>query len=245
MTGTYEDAIIFAIHHHGAQTRWNGDPYITHPLRVAARAEKLARQHDYMFGPISIDLIKKTAILHDVVEDAAEDHKLPLYEEITKRFGSDVGDYVWTVSRRKDESYGDYILRVVRLNQLPLLVIKQADLEDSLSDLPGDHGLQKRYQFALKKIIEALKEVLGGEEDDRSLLGAERARSPIRGRRKRRSGSLTVGDAAEALECHPQTIRRYIRNGRDGLEPALRAVKRGGRWALTRRDIERFRRRWS
>ena len=52
-------AYVLAMQAHGAQTRENGDPYITHPLAVA---DILA---GYRLDTASI----VTALLHDVIED--------------------------------------------------------------------------------------------------------------------------------------------------------------------------------
>jgi (p)ppGpp synthase/HD superfamily hydrolase len=164
VNGTYEDAIIFALHHHGNQTRWNGDPYITHPLRVAARAAKIAGEHRWRFDAVDVDRIKKAAVLHDVIEDAAEDCRRLLYGEIDRKFGTNVAQFAWVLTRQKDQTYKQYIDEVVRAatsaGYTSALVIKKADLEDNLSNLPDDHGLQKRYQPALKKVTKALEKVL-------------------------------------------------------------------------------------
>lgn len=158
---SYEDAIIFALHKHGDQTRWNGDPYIVHPLRVAARAEEIANSYGGFYGPISVDAIKKAAVLHDVIEDTDESCKGIMAEEIQRRFGERVSSLVVQVSRPAGETYRDYIDGMLKRSETAALVIKRADLLDNLSDLPEDHGLQKRYQPALKKITERLDDLLG------------------------------------------------------------------------------------
>ena len=60
MSALVKDALTFATAAHaGVSRRWTGEPYITHPERVAAMLEPLG------FGPEVI----AAALLHDVVED--------------------------------------------------------------------------------------------------------------------------------------------------------------------------------
>ena len=69
---------------HATQTRASGDPYFTHPVRVATYlAEK-------RLDPATV----ATALLHDVVEDTDATNG-----DICKRFGSTVGELVEGVTK--------------------------------------------------------------------------------------------------------------------------------------------------
>ena len=46
--------------------------------------------------------------------------------------------------------------------------------------------------------------------------------------------TYTVDEAADVLNCHPQTIRRSIRNG------SLKAAKVGRGWSISRFDLEAY-----
>lgn len=72
-------AVSFATEHHGEQRRRSGEPYVTHPLRVAAIVAELRADPDTVIA----------AVLHDTVEDT--DATLA---DITERFGKDVAGLV-------------------------------------------------------------------------------------------------------------------------------------------------------
>jgi len=114
-------AITLASDAHSNQFDKQGEPYILHPIRVMMKFED------------SIHRI--AAVLHDVVEDTSVSITL-----INQRFGSEVSDIVDLLTRRKDEKYEKYILRISQ--HLIASRIKIADLEDNM-DL-------KRWKFGKK-----------------------------------------------------------------------------------------------
>lgn len=109
------------------QKRHNGDPYITHPERVAAALNYLDA--------------KIIAWLHDVVEDT--DVTL---NAIRADFGDTIADAVDSVTKRKGESYLDFILRA-KLHPIGAGV-KIADIKDNLRDLKRG-SLRDKYILAL------------------------------------------------------------------------------------------------
>lgn len=119
-----------AVRAHRNQTRWNGDAYITHPMRVASKFK----------DPI----VKAIAYLHDVVEDT----KLTLDD--LKRFGfcQEILDGVEAVTKRDGEPYLDFVLRVK--GNIKSRSVKIADIEDNLSDLTDrNKTMRDKYQLAL------------------------------------------------------------------------------------------------
>ena len=74
-----EKAKIFASVAHDGQTRRNGEPYISHPTRIAVEAESKGMSKHAI----------ATAYLHDVVEDT-----LVLPSTIRREFGNKVADMV-------------------------------------------------------------------------------------------------------------------------------------------------------
>jgi len=145
----YEQALLLAtIAHHG-QTRRNGDPYVTHPIRVAARVEeRLAGR----FTTEYISLVKTAAILHDVLEDTDTTE-----DELRATFGTAVAEAVHLVSRPDNLTYADWITVLASTGNRIAIWVKLADLEDNLSDLEPDHKLRKRYEPAHAKLVEALR----------------------------------------------------------------------------------------
>lgn len=81
----------FAAEAHKEQKRRSGEPYITHPIAVAAI---LAKELEMTDNTVI------TAFLHDVVEDTPH-----TVEEIREMFGDDVAFLVDTVTKRKKDSY--------------------------------------------------------------------------------------------------------------------------------------------
>jgi GTP pyrophosphokinase len=72
-------AYVYAMRAHGSQTRASGDPFISHPLEVAAILADLKLD----------DATIVAALLHDVVEDTEATH-----QEIEELFGKEIADLV-------------------------------------------------------------------------------------------------------------------------------------------------------
>ena len=88
-----EKAYLFAKEAHGPQTRYTGEPYITHPIAVA---QILAQMR--MDAPTIM-----AAILHDVVEDT------PINQpEIVEKFGKEVADLVDGVTKLTQIHFENY-----------------------------------------------------------------------------------------------------------------------------------------
>ncbi len=108
-------AIDIAIRAHAGQVDKAGKPYILHPLAVMTAVRDDGYGEDYQI----------VAVLHDVVEDSSV-----TLEEIGRLFGETVRDAVDLLTRRKDESYVEYIRR---LRYSPIAkIVKLADLQDNL-----------------------------------------------------------------------------------------------------------------
>lgn len=131
-----ETAEEIATRGHRGHHRWNGDPYITHPQRVAQ--------------VLSSDTLKAVAWLHDVVEDT--DISLKDLEN----FGipGPVISGVKAITKRNDEDYIDYIVRVAKEPTARKVKIK--DIEDNLNSTPKctdqRAGKYKLAKWILEKI---------------------------------------------------------------------------------------------
>lgn len=146
---TYEDAIILAIKAHAGQTRWNGKPYVLHPLRVARDAGAAITGSGFTIG--SIQQIKTVAVLHDVLEDTDT-----TFEKLLP-FGATIANSVRRLSRPDDLTYAEFIQTIIDSSDEIAMRVKLADLEDNLSDLPADHRLRKRYEPAKAALTTALE----------------------------------------------------------------------------------------
>ena len=109
----YERALLIAIKAHAEQKRWNGEPYVCHPVRVAARvAAAMAGTHP----ADRVEVHKIAAVLHDTVEDTEV-----TLDEIRATFGGEIAEAVDYLTRREGESYEDFVDRCSR-NQIALRV---------------------------------------------------------------------------------------------------------------------------
>lgn len=86
-----KDAFLLANEAHAPQKRKSGEPYILHPLAVAAIVG-----NDLRLGPNMVI----AALLHDVVEDTPV-----TLDDIKLRFGSDVAKLVGVVTKKKKNTY--------------------------------------------------------------------------------------------------------------------------------------------
>lgn len=128
-------AYLIAQEAHEGQKRRNGDPYFTHPVRVAeSMIEEFMSETDWMHVA--------AGYLHDVIEDCGYT-KERLIEEGMPPLVALVVD---TVSRKEGETYLDFILRIKKLNNA--VAVKIADIRDNLSDL-NKGSLRDKYQMAL------------------------------------------------------------------------------------------------
>lgn len=139
---TLERAIEIAARVHEGQRDKAGEPYISHPLRVALG---FIRTGDEKRAIISV--------LHDVIEDsstAAADLE-------AEGFPSDIVEAVVALSRREGEAYPDFVTRA-GANELARTV-KLADLRDNLdrtrmSKMPAEkrQNLLSKYESALRAL---------------------------------------------------------------------------------------------
>jgi len=135
-------AYVLAMQAHGAQTRENGDPYITHPLAVA---DILA---SYKLDTASII----TGLLHDVIEDTGVTRA-----EIDRRFGATVGGLVDGVTKlTRIELHSDRTKQAENFRKLVLamskdirvLLVKLADRLHNMRTLHFVDRIEKRQRIA-------------------------------------------------------------------------------------------------
>ena len=145
MSDTVERALAIATYaHEGVIRKGNGEPYINHPVRVASG--------------FSDPTHKIVALLHDVIEDTWGLENQVKEEDIREQFGDVVADAVVALTRPPDlpgverETYMNFVRRSKK-NPIAR-VVKMADINDNMRDLPPGHGLRKRYTRGLKILEE-------------------------------------------------------------------------------------------
>ena len=126
---------------HEGQKRWNGDEYITHPIRVS---EKMPN-----------DKLKAIALLHDVMEDT--DYSMS--ELIGKGVDKKIVQTLCFLTRCENQTYSEYINQIIKSIDIntDAVIVKIADLEDNLSDItPGNK--KDKYELALLLLKSKLEE---------------------------------------------------------------------------------------
>ena len=131
-------AITIASEAHQGQSSINGEPYILHPLRLLIKAKSNEE--------------RIIAVLHDVIEKS----NISLADLKNKGFDQNIISSIDSLSRRKSESYVDYIGRLMQ-NRISVK-IKLFDLADNIKmhSENNDNGIYDtkiiQYQNALKQI---------------------------------------------------------------------------------------------
>ena len=135
---TLDRAIQIAVKAHRGQEYEPGVPYVLHPLRVMFR--------------MRTDEERIVAALHDVVEQT----DWSLKDLRREGFSAAVVGAVDHLSRRKDESYDDFIGRIL---PHPLARrVKRADLQDNIEQCRGPRPNAKdrkriaKYEAALARL---------------------------------------------------------------------------------------------
>jgi RelA/SpoT family (p)ppGpp synthetase len=136
-----EDAYQLAAKAHENQTRFSGEPYITHPIAVA---KILA---DMRMDPESV----MAALLHDVIEDTGISK-----EELVEYFGQNVADLVDGVTKLAQISYEDRLtaqaenfrkMLLAMVKDIRVIIIKLADRLHNMRTI-GALPPEKRHRIA-------------------------------------------------------------------------------------------------
>ena len=131
-------AITIACEAHQGQSSINGEPYILHPLRLLIKAKSNEE--------------RIIAILHDVIEKT----NISLLDLKNKGFDQNIISSIDSLSRRRNESYIEYIERLMQ-NKISVK-IKLLDLVDNIKihSENNDNGIYdakiNQYKNALKQI---------------------------------------------------------------------------------------------
>ena len=134
----FETALEIAIKAHKGQVDKNGVSYILHPMAVAAQLDTLE--------------LNTIAILHDTIEDTDVTAEYLLEKGIP----GNIVEVVQLLSKRKDEEYESYLIRV---KENPLArQVKLADLAHNTSPERASGLNEKRrakYELAKRILTEA------------------------------------------------------------------------------------------
>lgn len=134
------DAIIIASTVHKDDS-WGDFPYVTH---LSLTAEKVRSEYGN-------DAKRKIIIawLHDTLEDHPESIEL-----VEGRF-PELVESIRIISRLSEESYDEFITRVIDSDNEAAISVKHADMFVNLSNNPSE-GLRKRYARNILKLERTL-----------------------------------------------------------------------------------------
>lgn len=155
-----------ATHAHRNQTRWDSNPYIVHPTRIANNfwtednsAEIKIKDLGFTEGQIIARLVTASvAYLHDVLEDCLDEYSLDSLNE-----AGITHDVLWPVvllTKLPMETYHQYLHRLLGSGSVIALSVKIADILDNCSDLI-QFGAKKRDK--IDKYMLALEMIKGSE----------------------------------------------------------------------------------
>jgi (p)ppGpp synthase/HD superfamily hydrolase len=119
---------------HKGQVRDEGSPYIIHPVRVAAALIEEVGIH-------STSLVC-AALMHDVIEDS------PITRlEIETKFGAEVGQVVWLLTKFEEVSLKDYLEAIEAAASTGAPLVKLCDRLDNLRYLAGSPNREKKHRY--------------------------------------------------------------------------------------------------
>lgn len=136
MSTELERALYYAKKKHGDQ-KYGSRPYHYHLEQVAKLVKEMGFCKEYQV----------VAILHDVIEDTEA-----TWTDLSREFGSFVGNTVFCLSHREYDSYEEYLSKVSK--HPAAKVIKTCDIICNLKEsiISGDSRRIKKYEKALFQI---------------------------------------------------------------------------------------------
>lgn len=143
-------AVAFAVKHHGSQVRkFNGEPYVMHPIRVAERL--------LQYDPKCSTEMVYAALFHDLLEDS----KTVKEDEIDSEFGAETLSLVkeLTNNREKVASMGktQYLCEKICFLSGCALTVKLCDRLDNIFDIQTEHAWSAEYAKQTYQMLDSLE----------------------------------------------------------------------------------------
>ena len=156
-----DEALKYATQAHAGQTRSGGDPYITHPMRVADHIKQYKQSHN-------LDALISAAYLHDTIEDTSTTQ-----EALHDLFGGLVASLVQELTSDPEEikrvGKKQYLAHKMAAMSSYALVIKLADRLDNVKDITTAKTPEWRHKYA-----QETAHILDYIEKTRALSGTHR-----------------------------------------------------------------------
>jgi (p)ppGpp synthase/HD superfamily hydrolase len=150
-----EEAIRLAVSAHAGQTDKANRPYILHPLQVMFAVERAYNQNPmpgYLTGVLvyTLEEMMIAGVLHDVSED------VPAYSlsYMLAVFGAKIHEILDGVTRRKTETYKEFILRACQNGGSRLIKLEDVNINlGRIHLLPvTEQSIKRRYEDA-KRVL--------------------------------------------------------------------------------------------
>lgn len=135
-----EEALKYATKAHAGQTRSGGDPYITHPMRVADHIKKYKQSHN-------LDALISAAYLHDTIEDTDTTQEV-LHDLFGGLVASLVKELTSDPEQIKKMGKAAYLSHKMAVMSSYGLVIKLADRLDNVKDITTAKTPEWRQKYA-------------------------------------------------------------------------------------------------
>lgn len=206
-------AIMLAAQYHEGQTDKGGNPYVFHPLRLMLKAYGETEQI--------------VAMLHDTIEDT--ELTLPLLREAG--FSETIVEAVDALSRRKKESYEDFILRI-KDNPLARRV-KVYDLQDNM-DLTRIKKRTEKDKERLKKYSRALDVLLGGDLPEKGTKASKAGKLEKTDKASKPAAATAKVEAATEPQAEPQVKSKAAASEPEPATKPKRAPKAKAATATTK-----------
>lgn len=116
--------------------KWGDYPYSVHLSLVAQETRRLSSNNAEL---------EAAAWLHDVIEDH------PTFASTVKSAFPEIYESIVTVSRSKDETYDEFIERVINSGDELAVTLKLADMTVNLENNPAG-SLRERYERNIGKL---------------------------------------------------------------------------------------------
>jgi GTP pyrophosphokinase len=143
ITEDLRQVLNYATKQHQGQTRSGGEPYITHPVRVAQIVKQYKDSHN-------IDALIAAAYLHDTIEDTDTTHEA-LHDLFGGLVASLVVELTSDLKEIKKVGKKDYLAKKMAHDMSSYgLVIKLADRLDNVKDISTAKTPEWRQKYRLE-----------------------------------------------------------------------------------------------
>lgn len=141
--------------------RKDGSPYVNHLYAVEKNVMELVEKYKNMFhiDPYEHEYIQLIALGHDLLEDTDT-----TFDYLAENFDMDVAIEIDLLTRQPNQNYFDYVKSLIGAGWIVPMLVKLADLQHNMSDLP-EGSLKDKYRFTQYLVEKELEQSVMWEQD--------------------------------------------------------------------------------